>query len=151
MDKIRKINSVSEYNAYWGLPDRHPYVNVLEGSQISRPIPNCRKNIDLYVIFIKDVKCANYITYGRNEYDFQANTLASTTVNFALARKPIKTFLSTSRNCSMVTSLPISLSASALLPWHGAPSSYICRLTISETSSRRRRVSLPSNRFKEKR
>ena len=75
MDKIRKINSVSEYNAYWGLPDRHPYVNVLEGSQISRPIPNCRKNIDLYVIFIKDVKCANYITYGRKEYDFQANTL----------------------------------------------------------------------------
>ena len=75
MDKIRKINSVSEYNEYWGLPDRHPYVNVLEGSQITRPIPNCRKNMDLYVIFIKEVKCANYITYGRKEYDFQANTL----------------------------------------------------------------------------
>ena len=75
MDKIKKIYSVSEYNEYWGLPDRHPYVNVLEGSQISRPIPNCRKNIDLYVIFVKDVKCANYITYGRKEYDFQANTL----------------------------------------------------------------------------
>ena len=25
MDKIRNINSVSEYNEYWGLPDRHPY------------------------------------------------------------------------------------------------------------------------------
>lgn len=75
MDKIVKIETVSDYNEYWGLEDRHPLVNVLEGSQITRPIPNCRKNFSLYVVFLKDVKCADYLKYGRKEYDYQENTL----------------------------------------------------------------------------
>ena len=75
MDKILNIDTVSEYDDYWGVPHRHPLVNVLEGSQVTRPIPNCRKSIDTYIIFLKDVKCADYITYGRKEYDFQENTL----------------------------------------------------------------------------
>lgn len=75
MDKILNIDTVSDYNEYWGLPNRHPFVNVLEGSQITQPIPNCRKNFGLFVIFLKDVKCADYLKYGRNEYDFQENTL----------------------------------------------------------------------------
>ncbi len=75
MDKIRKIATVSDYNTMWGLPDRHPLVNVFEGSQIRQPIPNCLKNIDLYVVFLKDVKCADYLKYGRKEYDYQENTL----------------------------------------------------------------------------
>lgn len=75
MDKIVNIATVSDYNAYWGLKDRHPLVNVLEGSQVTRPIPNCRKNFGLYVIFLKDVKCADYLKYGRKEYDYQENTL----------------------------------------------------------------------------
>lgn len=75
MDKIMNIDTVSDYDNYWGLPHRHPLVNVLEGSRITRPIPNCRKSIGTYIIFLKDVKCADYITYGRKEYDFQENTL----------------------------------------------------------------------------
>lgn len=75
MDKIVNIRTVAEYNEYWGLENRHPLVNVLEGSQIMRPIPNCRKNFDLYVIFLKDVMCADYLKYGRKEYDYQENTL----------------------------------------------------------------------------
>lgn len=75
MDKIRKIATVSDYNAMWGLPDRHPLVNVFEGSQIRQLIPNCLKNFDLYVVFLKDVKCADYLKYGRKEYDYQENTL----------------------------------------------------------------------------
>lgn len=75
MDKILNIATVSDYNAYWGLEDRHPLVNVFEGSQIARPIPNCRKNFGMYVIFLKDVKCADYLKYGRREYDYQENTL----------------------------------------------------------------------------
>lgn len=47
MDKILNIANVHEYNAYWGLPDRHPLVNVLNGDDIEQRIPNCRKNIDL--------------------------------------------------------------------------------------------------------
>ena len=75
MDKILNIDTVADYDEYWGFATRHPMVNVLEGSQVTRPIPNCRKNFGLYVIFLKDVKCADYIKYGRNEYDFQENTL----------------------------------------------------------------------------
>lgn len=75
MDKILNIATVSDYNAYWGIEDRHPLVNVLEGSQISHPIRNCRKNFGLYVIFLKDVRCADYLKYGREEYDYQENTL----------------------------------------------------------------------------
>lgn len=75
MDNIVHIRTVEDYNEYWGIENRHPLVNVLEGSQITHPIPNCRKNFDLYVIFLKDVMCADYLKYGRKEYDYQENTL----------------------------------------------------------------------------
>ncbi len=75
MDEIVRIDTVKDYNEYWGVADRHPLVNVLEGSQVTRPIPNCRKSFGLYVIFLKDVKCADYLKYGREEYDYQQNTL----------------------------------------------------------------------------
>lgn len=32
----------------------------------------------MYVIFLKDVMCADYLTYGRQEYDYQENTLVFT-------------------------------------------------------------------------
>lgn len=78
MDKIVNIPTVKDYNDHWGVETRHPYVNVLEGSQVTRPIPNCRKNMGMYVIFLKDVMCADYLTYGRQEYDYQVNNLVFT-------------------------------------------------------------------------
>lgn len=75
MDTIVKIDTVEEYNRHWGLENRHPLVNVFEGSRITHPIPNCRKNFGMYVVFLKDVKCADYLKYGRREYDYQENTL----------------------------------------------------------------------------
>ncbi len=78
MDKIINIPTVKDYDNHWGVPTRHPYVNILEGSQVTKPIPNCRKNMGMYVIFLKDVLCADYLTYGRQEYDYQENTLVFT-------------------------------------------------------------------------
>lgn len=75
MDNIVNIATVSDYNAHWGIADRHPLVNVIEGSQVTEPIPNCLKNFGVYVVFLKDVICADYLKYGRQEYDFQENTL----------------------------------------------------------------------------
>lgn len=75
MDKILDIGSVSDYDKYWGVESRHPLVNVLEGSTVNHRVPNCRKLYGLYVIFLKDVKCADYLKYGRHEYDYQENTL----------------------------------------------------------------------------
>lgn len=74
-DKIINISTVGDYDEYWGLESRHPLVNVLEGSQVTRPIPNCRKNFGIYVVFLKDVRCADYLRYGRGEYDYQESTL----------------------------------------------------------------------------
>lgn len=78
MDKIVNIPTVKAYNDHWGVPTRHPLVNVLEGSQVPAPVPNCRKNMDLYVIFLKAVMCADFLKYGRQEYDYQMNTLVFT-------------------------------------------------------------------------
>lgn len=78
MDKIINIPTVKDYDEYWGVPTRHPYVNILEGSQVKDRIPNCRKNMGMYVVFLKDVLCADYLTYGRQEYDYQVNTLVFT-------------------------------------------------------------------------
>lgn len=75
MDKILDIATVDDYNRYWGLPTRHPLVNVLEGERLSQRIPHCLKHFGLYVIFLKDLPCADHLKYGRNEYDCQANTL----------------------------------------------------------------------------
>lgn len=79
-----KTNSYGKYSKYsngqrlqcaLGHCRPPPVVNVLEGSQVKNPIPNCLKNFGMYVVFLKDVICADYLKYGRQEYDFQENTL----------------------------------------------------------------------------
>lgn len=75
MDSIVKVNTVADFDRIWGVGTRHPLVNVIEGSRIHRPVAHCRKHFNLYVIYIKDIICADRITYGRGQYDFQENTL----------------------------------------------------------------------------
>lgn len=58
MDERINIRAVKHYDEHRGMPTRHPYVSILEGSQVIKPMPNYRKNIRLYVIFLKDVPCA---------------------------------------------------------------------------------------------
>ena len=48
-------------------------VSVLDQSK-SKPIQAARFISELYIIFLKDVKCAE-IKYGRNHYDYQEDTL----------------------------------------------------------------------------
>lgn len=50
MDKIINIPTVRDYDEYWGMPTRHPLVNILEGSQVPGLMPNCRKNMGTYVV-----------------------------------------------------------------------------------------------------
>lgn len=75
MDDIVKVKTVADFDRIWGVETRHPLVNVIEGSRIPAPVAHCRKHFDLYVIYIKDIICADRLTYGRGEYDFQENTL----------------------------------------------------------------------------
>ena len=75
MDRIVNVKTVADFDRIWGVETRHPLVNVVECDKIGKPVVHCRKHFDMYVIYIKDVICADYVTYGRGVYDFQENTL----------------------------------------------------------------------------
>ena len=70
MDKIIKLNTVKDYNDFLGIETPHPLVSVIDASKIS-PLRHVRKNIGFYVVYLKDIQCADQIKYGRNYYDFQ--------------------------------------------------------------------------------
>ena len=73
MDKIEKLSSVTQFNSRRGQETLHPLVSVLDQSK-SQKIRANRHLSELYVIFLKDVKCEQ-MTYGRNQYDYQDETL----------------------------------------------------------------------------
>lgn len=75
MEKILQLETIEQHNDYIGIETRHPLVNVVDGSKIQHPIPHARKRVGMYVIFLKELKCTDNLTYGRKSYDFQENTM----------------------------------------------------------------------------
>jgi AraC family transcriptional activator of pobA len=73
MDTIKKLESVTQFNAERGQKTLHPLVAVLDQSK-SKPIKPTRFMSELYIIFLKGVKCAD-LKYGRSHYDYQEDTL----------------------------------------------------------------------------
>lgn len=73
MDKILKLESVKQFNSKRGQDTLHPLVSVLDQSK-STPITAYRYLSELYVIFLKDVRCED-MKYGRSHYDYQEETL----------------------------------------------------------------------------
>ena len=73
MEKIEKLYSVTQFNARRGQESLHPLVSVLDQSK-SIKIPANKYVSELYVIFLKDVKC-EALSYGRNKYDYQEESL----------------------------------------------------------------------------
>jgi AraC family transcriptional activator of pobA len=73
MSEIFKLESVSQFNSQRGHKTLHPLVSVLDQS-ISNPIQGARYVSDLYIIFLKEIKCEE-LKYGRNQYDYQDSTL----------------------------------------------------------------------------
>ena len=69
------LKTIKEYNDYMGVETRHPLVSVIEGSRMPHPVPHARKHVGMYVIFLKELRCTDDLTYGRRSYDFQENTL----------------------------------------------------------------------------
>lgn len=74
MDKIVKLDTIRDYNDFLGIATPHPLVSVINASQL-KALRHTRKNIGFYVIYLKDIKCADQIKYGRKYYDFQEETL----------------------------------------------------------------------------
>ena len=75
MEKIMQLKTIKEYNDYMGVETRHPLVSVIEGSRMPHPVPHARKHVGMYVVFLKELRCTDNLTYGRRSYDFQENTL----------------------------------------------------------------------------
>ncbi|QMU26508.1 helix-turn-helix domain-containing protein [Adhaeribacter radiodurans] len=73
MDQIIKLESVAQFNTERGQPTLHPLVSVLDQS-LSRLIPQVRYYSELYIVFLKEEKCAE-MKYGRQHYDYQDGTL----------------------------------------------------------------------------
>jgi AraC family transcriptional regulator, transcriptional activator of pobA len=73
MEKITRIDTVSEYNAYNNTETLHPLVSIIDFSKAS-PRKGIRTNLGLYAIILKDVQCGDLV-YGRHTYDYQEGTL----------------------------------------------------------------------------
>jgi AraC family transcriptional activator of pobA len=73
MSEIFKLESVFQFNTQRGQKTLHPLVSVLDQSK-SSPIKGARFISDLYIIFLKEVKC-DELKYGRSNYDYQDGTL----------------------------------------------------------------------------
>ncbi|WP_188928224.1 helix-turn-helix domain-containing protein [Puia dinghuensis] len=73
MNKVTKLESVAQFNTQRGQETLHPLVSVLDQSK-SKPIRPTRFISDLYLVFLKDTKCAE-LNYGRSHYDYQEETM----------------------------------------------------------------------------
>lgn len=73
MEKIEKLVSVTQFNSRRGQETFHPLVSVLDQSK-SIKIQANKCFSELYVIFLKDLCCEDF-QYGRNQYDYQEETL----------------------------------------------------------------------------
>jgi len=73
MHKFEKLSNVTQFNSQRGQETLHPLVSVLDQSK-SVEIPARCYISDLYVIFLKDLKCEDF-KYGRNQYDYQEETM----------------------------------------------------------------------------
>ena len=70
---IYKLENVAQFNSQRGQETLHPLVSVLDQSK-SKPVEAKRYLSEIYIIFLKDVKCEDF-QYGRNKYDYQDESL----------------------------------------------------------------------------
>ncbi|WP_421797895.1 helix-turn-helix domain-containing protein [Haliscomenobacter sp.] len=73
MAEIEKLSTVSQFSSRRGQETLHPLVNVLDQSK-SIPIAANRCLSEIYVVFLKDLRCEDF-QYGRNKYDYEEETL----------------------------------------------------------------------------
>ena len=73
MSEIMKIDTVQQYNDYFGIETCHPLVSVIEGKK-AKPLLFCKKLYNIYAILLKDTNCGN-LKYGQSIYDYQKGTM----------------------------------------------------------------------------
>ncbi|MGW8317498.1 MAG: helix-turn-helix domain-containing protein [Bacteroidales bacterium] len=73
MSDKKRINTITEYNNSIGQETLHPLVSIIDFSKVE-PFHFTRSQINVYAIFLKDIKCGN-LTYGLHDYDYEEGTL----------------------------------------------------------------------------
>lgn len=68
-----KIESIQQYNDYFGVETLHPLVSVIEGRK-GKPLRYNMKLYSIFAILIKDTDCGS-LKYGRNIYDYQQGAM----------------------------------------------------------------------------
>lgn len=74
MEKIVRIDTVSEHDTFYQKENLHPLVSVIDFSETFPEIYASRMNFGFYAVYLKDVQCGD-LKYGRNTYDYQDKTL----------------------------------------------------------------------------
>ena len=77
MEKIIRVETVSDFNAIGKHETLHPLVNVIDVSKstVAPPPKNVAGvSFGFYTVFLKEVKCGD-LRYGKNNYDYQEGTL----------------------------------------------------------------------------
>jgi AraC-like DNA-binding protein len=73
MEKIEKMETVSQYNAWMGVETLHPLVSVINFDDIES-VHTFRRYMGLYAVFLKNIKCGD-MKYGIQPYDYEEGTL----------------------------------------------------------------------------
>lgn len=73
MNEIMKIDTVQQYNDYFGVETLHPLVSVIDG-QKAKPLRFCKKLYNVYTVLLKDTNCGQ-LKYGQSIYDYQQGTM----------------------------------------------------------------------------
>lgn len=76
MKEVIKLDTVDEYNQFFGLETLHPLVSVINLSEATRFPTHFTMNYGVYALFLKNIKCGD-IRYGRQVYDYQEGTVTS--------------------------------------------------------------------------
>jgi AraC family transcriptional activator of pobA len=74
MDKILRIDTVSEHDRFYHQENLHPLVSVIDFTGKSPEIYASKMNFGFYAVYLKDVQCGD-MKYGRHTYDYQDLTL----------------------------------------------------------------------------
>ena len=76
MKEVIKLDTVDQYNQFFGLETLHPLVSVVDLSEATKFPTHFTMNYGIYALFLKKVKCGD-IRYGRQFYDYQEGTVTS--------------------------------------------------------------------------
>jgi len=74
MEKILRIDTVSQHDALYHKENLHPLVSIMDFDGRVPEMYASRMNFGFYAVYLKDVQCGD-MKYGRHSYDYQDRTL----------------------------------------------------------------------------